>query len=123
MDNKHTAGLPTATYLFIKPSENIFLNKINELIIANLDNNAFRNADLANKMFLSQSQLFRRIKTLTKRSTAIYIRSIRLQKARELLLNTNFTVSVIAYMTGFNSPFYFSSTFSKEFGFSPSLVR
>jgi AraC-like DNA-binding protein len=74
-------------------------------------------------MLLSQSQLFRKLKALTGRSVAIHIRGIRLQKSRELLQNSEFTISEVAYDCGFTDPAYFSRTFSKEFGRAPSSFR
>ena len=53
----------------------------------------------------------------------IHIRGIRLNKAKELLLNSDLTIAEIAYDTGFNKPSYFSRCFSKEFNISPSNFR
>jgi AraC-like DNA-binding protein len=102
--------------------DELFLIQIADIVESNLLDSKFGITQLARKIFLSKSQLFRKIKVLTGRSTANYIRSIRLQKGREMLENTGLRVSEIAYKTGFNSPFYFSRTFSKEFGFTPSSL-
>ena len=74
-------------------------------------------------MSLSEVQLYRKIKALTDRSTAIFIRSVRLAKGRELLQTTQMNVSEIAYEVGFDDPNNFSRTFSQEFGSAPSEVR
>ena len=68
-------------------------------------------------------QLYRKIKALTGKSTALYMRSLRLHKAQELLRTTQLTVSEIAYDVGFEDPNYFSRTFSQEFGTPPSEAR
>lgn len=115
ISQKHSLPIPS-------PNE-LFLQKIAKLVIENLSNTDFRNTQLAAKMHLSESQLFRKIKKLTGQSTAIYSRSIRLQKAKELLQNSDLTISEITYTTGFNDPSYFSRTFSKEFGVPPSSIR
>ena len=104
-------------------SDVLFLNKIYLTVLDHLSDSNFGNAHLAEKMQVSESQLFRKIKALTGQSTAIHIRSIRLQKGKELLLTSQLTVSEIAYETGFTSPFYFSRTFSKEFGSPPNSIR
>jgi AraC-like DNA-binding protein len=104
-------------------SNELFLKKVYDLVHENLGEANFGNPQLANKMFLSESQLYRKIKALTGRSTAIHMRSIRLHKAKKLLLNSNLTVAEIAYETGFNNPSYFSRSFSKEFNMSPSSSR
>ena len=68
------------------------------------------------------SQLYRKIKAITEKSTAVFIRSIRLQYAKELLSSHDKSVSEIAYEVGFNDPSWFSRAFKDEFGFSPSEV-
>ena len=103
--------------------DGLFLQKIRDLVEANLDVTSFGNTQLAAAMLVSESQLFRKVKALTGRSTAIHIRSIRLQKAKEMLLDPGLTVSEIAYKTGFSDPSYFARTFSKEFGRTPTEFR
>ena len=100
-----------------------FLQKAHEHIMAHLGDAGFGNAQLASRMHLSESQLFRKLKALTGKSTAIFIRAIRLQQGREMLHNSELTVSEIAYEVGFSDPAYFSRTFSKEFGKSPNAMR
>ncbi len=85
-----------------------------------MGNSNFGSGDLAKKLLISESQLYRKIKAITENSTAVFIRSIRLKLAKELLSTTNKTISEIAYETGFNDPSWFSRAFKDEFGFSPS---
>ena len=103
--------------------DDLFLQKIHDLVIANLDDADFGYEQVAQQMLLSQSQLFRKVKALTDQSVSVFIRSIRLQKGKELLQESELTVSEIAYQTGFSDPHYFSRTFSKEFGVSPKSMR
>ena len=72
---------------------------------------------------MSGSQLYRKLKALTGKSTAIYIRSIRLAQAYELLRQTDMTVSEIAYEVGFKNTAYFSRCFSEQYGKSPKYIR
>jgi len=106
----------------IKKNNN-FLKKIHYMVLEHLDDSNFGNGQLAEKMQMSESQLFRRIKALTNHSTGIHIRSIRLQVAKELILNSRMNISEIAYCIGFNDPSYFTRTFLKEFGCTPSDLR
>jgi signal transduction histidine kinase/CheY-like chemotaxis protein/ligand-binding sensor domain-containing protein/AraC-like DNA-binding protein len=103
--------------------EEVFLQKLNAQIAERLADVQFDGPQLARAMGLSEVQLYRKIKALTDKSTAIYIRSVRLSKGRELLLNTNKNVSEVAYEVGFDNPSYFSRTFSQEFGIAPSDLR
>ncbi|MCB9265040.1 MAG: helix-turn-helix transcriptional regulator [Lewinellaceae bacterium] len=63
------------------------------------------------------------VRALTDKSPSLFVRSIRLQKAKALLLSTNLNISEIAYDVGFNDPAFFSRTFREEFGLSPTEVR
>ena len=97
-----------------------FINKIVEEINNHLDDSDFQTEQLARAIHLSESQLYRKLKALTNTSTAIFIRKVRLQKAKELFSSTDLTVSEVAYSTGFNDPSWFSKCFKEEFGHSPS---
>jgi AraC-like DNA-binding protein len=103
--------------------EDAFLKKIRQHVEQHLADSGFDGPRLARVMLLSEVQLYRKIKALTGKSTAIYIRSIRLHKGLDLLRSTNLTVSEIAYDVGFDDPNYFSRTFSQEFGAAPSEMR
>ncbi len=106
-----------------RPKEDAFLHKAINYIQSNLSDPRFGNAELALKMTMSESQLHRKLKAITGKSLAIFIRSVRLQKGKELLETTHLSVSEIAYELGFADPAYFSRTFSKEFGMPPSKLR
>ncbi len=97
-----------------------FLQKAEKLIHEDISNSEFGSVELAKKLLISDSQLYRKTKAITGKSTAVFIRSIRLQHAKELLKITDKTVSEVAYEVGFNDPSWFSRAFKDEFGFSPS---
>lgn len=79
-------------------------------------------ADFCSHLGLSTSQLYRKTKALFKSSTNSFIQKYRLDKAFELLLKKNKSISEIAFETGFNSAAYFTKRFQKKYGFSPSSV-
>jgi YesN/AraC family two-component response regulator len=103
--------------------EDVFLKKIISLIEDNIDDTSFDSQLLALTVGMSDSQLYRKLKALTGKSTAVFIRSIRLHNAKELLSGTSLNVSEIAYETGFNDPAWFSRVFKEEFGESPVSFR
>ncbi len=103
--------------------ENTFLQKIWQLLEAELDNPNFTIPDLCEKLNISQSQLYRKVKAITGKSIAAYIRSIRLEHGRKILIETDKSIAETAYAVGFNDPSYFSRSFSEEFGFPPSDFR
>ena len=115
-----TTGFKTLIKKHTKNPKLQFLQKVENLIHEDMANSEFGSADLARKLLISDSQLYRKIKSITGRSTAVFIRSIRLQSAKELLINSDKTVSEVAYEVGFNDPSWFSRAFKDEFGFAPS---
>lgn len=104
----------------IKNSKTKFLDKIITLIHDHMTNPDFGPVQLAQNLNLSESQLYRKLKATSGKSTALFIRTIRLQKAKEILQTTDKTISDIAYGVGFNDPSYFSRAFKEEFGKPPS---
>jgi signal transduction histidine kinase/ligand-binding sensor domain-containing protein/DNA-binding response OmpR family regulator len=99
-----------------------FIQEVVKVILDNLDNTNFGSLHLARELHLSESHIYRKLKTITDKSTAIFIRSVRLQKAKESIQSTNKTISEIAYEVGFNDPSWFSRSFKEEFGYPPSEV-
>jgi AraC-like DNA-binding protein len=71
-------------------------------------------------MNLSHSQLYRKMVALTGQPVAQFIRTIRLNRAAELLANKTATVTEIAFDVGFNNLSYFSKCFRDQFGVLPS---
>ena len=102
--------------------EEKFLQKVIGIIHQEITDSAFGAAKLALELSLSESQVYRKLKAITGKSTALFIRSIRLQKGKELLLTTDRTISEVSYDVGFNDPSWFSRTFKQEFGISPSEI-
>ena len=78
---------------------------------------------LAREIGMSRSQLYRKVKALTGRSIADYIRLLRLREGKRLLEVTDKTVSEITFDVGFNDLSYFSTCFNEEFGCSPTEFR
>lgn len=103
--------------------ETKFLQKTIKIIHEEISNHSFGSSvHLARKMHLSESQIYRKLKAITGKSTAVFIRSVRLQKAKEMIQTTDKTISEIAYEVGFNDPSWFGRAFKEEFGFTPSAM-
>lgn len=79
--------------------------------------------ELADKMCMSRVQLYRKLKALTGYSTADLLRLLRLQKALDLLLKTEMSVSEVGYATGFASPSYFTKCYGNLYGETPVETR
>ncbi len=106
----------------IENPETKFIKKAINIILKDITDNSFGSAQLAHKLNLSESQVYRKLKAISGKSTSVFIRSVRLQNGKELIQTTDSTISEIAYAVGFNDPAWFSRAFKEEFGFSPSAM-
>jgi AraC-like DNA-binding protein len=91
--------------------------------MANLDNERFGVSELAREMKMSRSNLHRKIKAHSGDSVSVYLRKIRLNKAREILEEGSISISEVSYQVGFGSPGYFRKCFHHQFGILPSEYR
>jgi len=96
-----------------------FLKKINDIIHKNIANSEFSMDEMAEKLNMSRSSFYRKIKEILDLSPNEYLRLERLKKAAGLLKEGQNLVNEICYMVGFNSPSYFSKCFQKQFDVLP----
>ena len=101
-------------------SQNTYVNKVIDCIIRNIDDHEYSVNELSADMSVSRSQLHRKLVALTGFSTTNFIRMIRLEKAKDLLLNNEGNITEIAYKCGFNSQSYFTKSFTEYFEKSPT---
>ena len=100
-----------------------FLETVNSIVEVNLGNEDFRPKQLAQKVFLCEMQLYRKLKKLTGLSTSNYIRKYRLQRSLDYLKEERWSISEVGFRVGFRSLEYFSRSFKKEFGLCPTRYR
>jgi signal transduction histidine kinase/CheY-like chemotaxis protein/AraC-like DNA-binding protein len=103
--------------------DHAFVIKVRKTIEAYLEAPAFDVEKLCHCLALSHSQVHRKLSALTGLSATHFIRYVRLVKAREMILNSGYSISAIGYDCGFNDPAYFSRIFKQEFGVSPQVWR
>ncbi len=103
--------------------EETFVHKLMVVIEDNLGEEHFNPQILSDQLHMSLRQLQRKTRALTGQTPSDFIRTIRLQRARQLLEQHAGTVSEIAFRVGFNDLSYFSRCFRKEFGILPSEVE
>ncbi|QHT70882.1 response regulator [Rhodocytophaga rosea] len=104
----------------LNPIEEQFFQKIVSIIEINISDEEFRVETLEKELDISHLQLYRKIKALTNQSPGEFIRNYRLQKATQLLLTGQYTVSQVAYQVGFNNLSYFTKAFRQVYGVTPS---
>ncbi len=78
---------------------------------------------LAREAAMSPSAFLRAFKRITGESPLQYVKKIRLNKARTLLVHGGLAVSAAAYQVGDESPSQFSREFKRYFSTSPSQAR
>ncbi len=105
------------------PKEAVFMQKVRQTLELHIFEEEFGIAELCRSLAMSRSQLYRKFAALTNTTVHLFIRKLRLLKAKELLLHTELNVSEVAYDTGFKNPSHFSRVYSEEFGISPSKVK
>ncbi|WP_281299316.1 hybrid sensor histidine kinase/response regulator [Flavobacterium limnophilum] len=104
------------------PIDEDFMAKVTNLINDNISELELSTEFLCDKLGVSSSKLYRKIKELTDLAPNEFIRTIRLKKAAQLLKTKKYNVSEVTDLVGFNDPLYFSRCFKKQFGFPPSKL-
>ena len=100
-----------------------FLDKLNGIIQANIMSQDIDLPFVTEKMAMSHSTFYRKVKALTGLTAKEYIRKFRLQHCYHLLESGEYNVNQAAMMTGFNQMAHFREVFKKEFGILPSEVK
>lgn len=106
----------------VESADQRWLQELEKTALTALEKKLNLTADyLAAELHVSNSQLYRRIKSLTGLTTKKYILEIKLQKARHLFENKAFgTIAEVSYACGFNTPGYFTTLYKKHFGRKPA---
>jgi AraC-like DNA-binding protein len=103
--------------------ERNFNQKLLEIVEDNLSDENFGPEQLAASMGLSYSSLHRRVKENFNKTLSQLLREKRLELAKEILQNEDFSVAEVAYKVGFGSPSYFNKCFHEHFGVAPGVYR
>ncbi|WP_167606425.1 helix-turn-helix domain-containing protein [Maribellus sediminis] len=100
-----------------------FVVLVRKTIIENMKADGFGVCMLCKKIGMSRTQLHIKLKLVTNRSTSHYIRFVRIQKATQLLRETNLNITQVSLEVGIDSLPYFSRIFRAEVGLSPQKYR
>ena len=90
---------------------------------ANMSNEDLEIESFAEKLCVSRAVFYRKLKSITGYTPVEFVRVIRLKRAIQLIKDNSFTVSELAYMTGFSDPKYFTRCFKKMTGMTPTEYR
>lgn len=96
------------------------MEKLVGLMNDNVSESEFNVNAMCQAMHLSHMHFIRKVKQLTGKKPAALLKTFRMKKAKDLLVEGNCTISEVAYKVGFDLPNSFSRSFKKEFSVSPS---
>ena len=100
-----------------------FMQRLDQTIQEHIMQTDIDMAFLTDKMAMSHSTFYRKIKALTGLTAKEYVRKQRLRHCYRLLESGDYNVTEAAMMTGFNQMSHFREVFKKEFGILPSEVK
>ena len=103
--------------------EKAFVAKFHGIVMNGIADPEFNSEAISEKMFMSRSQLNRKVKAITDTDTATYIRNTRMQYAAQLLSASDTPIGEIVLQCGFESASHFSKTFRQHFNMTPSEYR
>lgn len=105
----------------LKDADRNFLTKVNGSMEKNMEQSSFGVEELAKDIGMSTSHFYRKLKQLTGQVPNEYLRNFRLQKAAKIMKeNKGLTANQVMYKIGIESPSYFSTSFKKLYGVTPS---
>ena len=97
-----------------------FLEELDKNIQNNLGNDEFTVHDLSASMGMSRTSLYMKLKNLVDLSPQDYIINTKLKLAKKLLIESDLSIKEVAFQSGFSNPKYFSTSFKKFYGMTPS---
>lgn len=126
--NSSSAAAPVADSLTpsqpqITPYDEQFMEKVMEFMEEQMDNAELTIDEFAEKLMLSRTIFYRKLKSIIGLTPVDFIREIRIKRAAQLIDSGEYNFSQVAYMTGFNDPKYFSKCFKKVIGITPSEYK
>jgi signal transduction histidine kinase/ligand-binding sensor domain-containing protein/DNA-binding response OmpR family regulator len=101
-------------------TDEAFLNKVLKVVIENMEDTDFDPDILAEKLKMSRSQLYRKIKAMTNQTVLDFMTTLRMNKAIEYMQSGEYSISETAYKVGYSLPTNFTRSFVKQFGETPS---
>jgi signal transduction histidine kinase/DNA-binding response OmpR family regulator len=103
--------------------EMVFINKVQDIIKQNLSNPNLNVDFLVNKFGISRTLFFKRMKSTKGFSPNEFLRIVRMKEAANLIATTDKSISEVGNLVGYSDSNYFSKTFKKHFGRTPSEFK
>lgn len=120
LSEKYKDVLASGNAKSIESGDQRLLKKAIDVVEGNISDPLFGVEQMCKELGMSRTNLNRKIKAITGFPPSELIRNIRMRKAARLLLSKADSVSQISLMVGFDDHSYFSKSFKKQFGVTPS---
>jgi signal transduction histidine kinase/DNA-binding response OmpR family regulator/streptogramin lyase len=118
---KHVIGKSeTAETTHVPTPDEIFMQKALNIVEMQLSNASFSVEELSRELCMNRVSVYRRVFSLTGLTPIEFIRTVRLQRAAQLLTQTGMNITEVAYEVGFNNPKYFTKYFKMAYHMRPS---
>jgi TolB-like protein/AraC-like DNA-binding protein len=104
-------------------NDNELIEHLSKIILDNLGNENFGVNEFIDASGLNRNYLSRRIKSIRKITINQFITEVRLEKAREFLIEGTYNATEVSYNVGFSSPSYFNKCFHHHFGYPPGDIK
>ncbi|MEP5944700.1 MAG: response regulator, partial [Balneola sp.] len=106
-----------------KQTEPELKTKVKEIVYRQLASKSLTVGMLADSLYISRAKLYYEWKEVSEISINDFIKELRLKEGKALIAERGFTIQEAAQAVGFSNPNYFSTSFKKEFGYSPSEIK
>lgn len=114
------SGIPEINEKKLSSIDEKFMFRVGEVIEKHISEEEFDIEEFCKEVAMSRSHLHKKLKALTGKSASLYVRSVKMMKAKKMIEEQTGNISEIAYSLGFSSPAYFTRCFKEEFGYPPS---
>ncbi len=104
----------------LRKDKDDLIEKVRAYIDKRIDDDTLAIPDIAAEVGMSRAAFYSHFKQLTDITPQDYLTHYRIEHAKQLLSQGEFTISECAYKCGFSDPKYFSRVFKKAEGMSPS---
>ena len=104
----------------ITPADELFVQEVMAFMERNMDNAELTIDQFASAVNLGRTVFYNKLKATVGLTPVDFVQEMRIKRAVQLMATGNFSISEIAYRTGFNDPKYFSRCFKKHLGETPT---
>ena len=107
----------------LQSQDGIFMEKLYSYMESHLSEAEIDLGEILNIFSISRSKFYYKVKDLTGLSPNSFFRTYKLNRAAQMIKEGNEKLTYIADVTGFCSQSYFTASFKKQFGCSPSKYK